>query len=311
MNLKHLLILAAVPLAMLVSCKPKELPAAITPTAASESLFTKGITAGSAASEVTVSFNSARQWRIASGVSWIVATPASGEAGDITAKLSIEANTSLDSRSATVTVTSEEVSKTIAVTQSGRDRVLISGIVLNETSKTLYIGETITLRATVTPSNADEDKTVTWTSDKPAVASVDENGLVTAKAEGEATITAKAGNKTATCKITVAHKVVEVESFTLDITSKTIEVGDSFTITATVTPANADEAGNITWEVDKPEVASVSGGAVKGLTEGVAVITAKCGGKQATCTVTVNKKGSHGEDLGGEEDVNPWTIEER
>ncbi|MCR5018140.1 MAG: Ig-like domain-containing protein [Bacteroidales bacterium] len=310
MNLKHLLILAAVPLAMLVSCKPKELPAAITPTAASESLFTKGITAGSAASEVTVSFNSARQWKIASGVSWIVATPASGEAGDITAKLSIEANTSLDSRSATVTISSEEVSKTIAVTQSGRDRVLISGIVLNETAKVLYIGETVTLRATVTPSNADEDKTVTWSSDKPAVASV-EDGVVTAKAEGEATITAKAGNVTATCKITVAHKVIDVESVILDITSKTIEIGDSFTITATVTPANADEAGNITWEVDKPEVASVSGGAVKGLTEGVAVITAKCGGKQATCTVTVNKKGSHGEDLDGEEDVDPWTIKEK
>lgn len=305
MNLKHLLILAAVPLAMLVSCKPKELPAAITPTAASEAIFTKGITAGSAASEVTVSFNSARQWRIASGVNWIVVTPASGEAGDITAKLSIEANTSLDSRSATVTVSSEEVSRTIAVTQSGRDRVLISGIVLNETSKELFIGETLTLRATVTPSNTDEDKTVTWSSDKPSVASV-EDGVVTAKAEGEATITAKAGNVTATCKITVAHKVIEVESVTLDITSKTIEVGDIFTITAAVSPANADDAGNITWEVDKPQIASVSGGVVQGLSEGVAVITAKAGGKQASCTVTVNKKGSHGEDLGGEENVDPW-----
>ena len=52
------------------------------------------------------------------------------------------------------------------------------------------------------PDNA-TDKTVTWTSDKPAVATVDATGKVTAVAEGEATITAKAGDKTATCKVTV------------------------------------------------------------------------------------------------------------
>lgn len=305
MNLKHLLILAAVPLAMLVSCKQKELPAEITPLGNSVALFSDGISAEAAATQVTVSFHTTQPWRIASNQNWIVVTPASGEAGDIDVNISLEANSSLEARKAILTFASDDVSKIINVNQKGRDKVLISGITLNETAKALYIGETLTLRATVTPSNTDEDKTVTWTSDKPEIASV-ENGLVTAKAEGEATITAKAGNITATCKITVTHKVIDVDSLTLDITSKTIEIDDSFTITANVTPANADEAGNITWEVDKPEVASVSGGTVKGLTQGVAVITAKCGGRQATCTVTVNKKGSHGEDLGGEEDTNPW-----
>jgi uncharacterized protein YjdB len=50
------------------------------------------------------------------------------------------------------------------------------------------------------------DKTVTWSIDKPAVATVDATGKVTAVAEGEATITAKAGDKTATCKVTVNKK---------------------------------------------------------------------------------------------------------
>ena len=50
---------------------------------------------------------------------------------------------------------------------------------------------------------------MTWTSDNPAVATIDATGKVTAVAEGEATITAKAGDKTATCKVTV--KVVAID----------------------------------------------------------------------------------------------------
>jgi uncharacterized protein YjdB len=73
-----------------------------------------------------------------------------------------------------------------------------------------------------------------------------------------------------------------------------------------VNPSNADDAANITWESDKPAIASVAGGVVTALSDGVAVITAKAGGKQASCTVTVNKKGSHGEDLGDEQNVDPW-----
>ena len=306
MNFKHLIILAAVPLIMLAGCKPKELPAAITPTAASEAIFSNGVTAKASGEEVSVSFNSTQAWKVTSNVAWIVATPASGEGGDITTKLSIQANTDLTARNATVTVSSEEVSKTIAVSQAGRDKILITGITLNESSKSLYIGETVTLRATVTPSNTDEDKTVTWSSDKPDIAKV-EDGLVTALAEGEATITAKVGNLSATCKITVPHKVIDVDSIVIDITSKTVEVGDSFVITATVTPADADEAANVTWEIDKADVASVVNGVVTAKAEGDAVITATCGGKHAYCSLRVNRKGSHGEDLGGEEDVDPWT----
>ena len=64
------------------------------------------------------------------------------------------------------------------------------------------MGKTLTLTATVTPDNA-TDKTVAWTSSNDAVATVDANGVVTAKAEGTATITATADGKTATCTVTV------------------------------------------------------------------------------------------------------------
>lgn len=78
----------------------------------------------------------------------------------------------------------------------------VSGVALDKTSAELQVGKTLTLTATVTPDNA-TDKAVAWTSSNDAVATVDANGVVTAKAEGTATITATASGKTATCTVTV------------------------------------------------------------------------------------------------------------
>ena len=78
----------------------------------------------------------------------------------------------------------------------------VSGVALDKTSAELQVGKTLTLTATVTPDNA-TDKAVAWTSSNDAVATVDANGIVTAKVEGTATITATAGGKTATCTVTV------------------------------------------------------------------------------------------------------------
>ena len=78
----------------------------------------------------------------------------------------------------------------------------VSGVALDKTSAELQVGKTLTLTATVTPDIA-TDKAVAWTSSNDAVATVDANGVVTAKAEGTATITATAGGKTATCTVTV------------------------------------------------------------------------------------------------------------
>lgn len=91
----------------------------------------------------------------------------------------------------------------------------INGITLDQTVATLTEGETLTLTATVSPDDA-TDKTVTWSTSDASVATV-ENGVVTAVAEGTATITAKAGDKEATCVVTVKASVPDdIDQLTMD-----------------------------------------------------------------------------------------------
>ena len=78
----------------------------------------------------------------------------------------------------------------------------VTSIDLDADEMKLAVGDKGQLTATVAPDNA-TDKTVTWSSDQEAIATVDANGLVTAVAMGTAIITAKAGDKTATCEVTV------------------------------------------------------------------------------------------------------------
>ena len=84
---------------------------------------------------------------------------------------------------------------------------LVSGIALDKTELALTVGDTQTLAATITPDNAN-NKNVSWSSDKPSVATVDEKGNVTAVAVGTANITVKTvdGEKTAVCAVTVTAK---------------------------------------------------------------------------------------------------------
>ena len=80
--------------------------------------------------------------------------------------------------------------------------VSVTGVTLNKSEMSLTVGGEATLTATVAPENA-TNKAVTWRSDNDAVATVDSNGKVTAVSSGTATITAKAGDKAATCAVTV------------------------------------------------------------------------------------------------------------
>ena len=84
--------------------------------------------------------------------------------------------------------------------------VAVTSVKLSKSKKSLNIGDTFTLTATVKPNNA-TDKSVTWSSSDTSVATVDENGVVTAVAEGTATITATASNGVeASCTVTVKQK---------------------------------------------------------------------------------------------------------
>ena len=106
--------------------------------------------------------------------------------------------------------------------------VPVTSISLDRTTLTMTEGDTQTLTATVKPDDA-SDKTVTWTSSNTSVAKVD-GGKVTAVAQGTATISAKAGDKTATCAVTVNPKIVDTSGpviVSFDFTPKKVNVEDS------------------------------------------------------------------------------------
>lgn len=163
----------------------------------------------------------------------------------------------------------------------------VSKITLNRTSQTLSKGKSFTLAATVKPSNA-TNKTLTWTSSNPKVATVDKNGKVTAIKNGTATITCKSANgKKATCTITV--KNIKVSDIQLDKRSVLVDQGATFTIVATIVPGNATNQ-KINWSSSDKSVAKVSSsGKVTAVAPGVCQITATTadGGHIAVCMITV------------------------
>ena len=116
----------------------------------------------------------------------------------------------------------------------------VSSISLNKTSASLAIGGTVELSVSnVSPSDA-VDKTVTWSSSNSSVASVNATGVVTAVAEGTATITATANDgsgKTATCSVTVypAGTIVWDSS---NCSSLNIYGGDSYSDNTTIAGIN-------------------------------------------------------------------------
>jgi len=178
--------------------------------------------------------------------------------------------------------------------------VKVTGISLDATSLTLTVGDTQTLSATISPNNAD-NKIVIWSTSDMSVATVDNNGLVKGVAAGMATITAKSddGGKTVTCNVTVNAKIIPVESVTLDKSSVELSVSESTTLTATVKPDNASDK-TVSWSSSDAGIATVTNGVVKGVSAGIATITAKAGDKTATCSVNVSLKNLENPEKGGE-----------
>ena len=172
--------------------------------------------------------------------------------------------------------------------------VLATSISLNNTSAELNTGETLQLTATVLPSNA-TNKTVTWTTSNSTVATVNSNGLVTAKAVGNATIIARTtdgSNLSASCSVTVKQSSVLATSISLNKTSAEINTGGTLQLTATVLPTNATNK-TVTWSTSNSSVATVnSNGLVTGHSTGSATITARTTDGtdlSAYCSITVKQ----------------------
>ena len=192
---------------------------------------------------------------------------------------------------ATITAAVDGKSAECYVTVNAAAPVPVTSVSLDKTSLGLTEGDTETLTATVEPSDA-TNKNVTWSTSDASIATVTD-GVVTAVAPGTATITVTTedGNKAATCAVTVTAATVPVTGVTLNKTSTSLYVGDTETLTPTITPDNATNK-NVTWSSDDTSVATVdASGLVTAVARGTAVITATAAdgsGASASCTVTVS-----------------------
>jgi hypothetical protein len=166
--------------------------------------------------------------------------------------------------------------------------VFVSSVSLSHATAEMLIGETLQLVANVNPANA-TDKTVIWASSKQSVATVSNNGLVTAISEGQATIYANVGGKMASCSVIVQEKIIAVTSVTLNKTELVLYIGQSETLVATVKPDNATDK-TIVWSSSDETVSIVSSeGKVTALKEGTSTITANINNKSAVCNVAIVK----------------------
>ena len=170
----------------------------------------------------------------------------------------------------------------------------VTSVTLDKSELTIAEGETVALTATVLPDNA-TNKVLIWTSSNTGIATVNDKGEVTGRGIGTATITAKTenGKKAATCVVTVGARVIDI---TLKYNATTLVIGNSLTLTPTITPHNAVNK-TVNWTSSNPDVATVdTTGTVTALSLGMTTITATTQnyGKKATCLINVTNACANG-----------------
>ena len=164
------------------------------------------------------------------------------------------------------------------------------GVRIEKTLVETFVGEKTQIVANVYPETA-ENKNLFWASSNPDVATVDENGVVTAHSNGSAVITCETeiGFFKATCKVTVTTKP---DSVMLDYTERNIYTTKSVTLEAIVYPEAANDK-SVKWSSSNTKIATVDqNGKVIGVGAGTAIITVttNVGGLTAKCFVNVTKK---------------------
>lgn len=151
--------------------------------------------------------------------------------------------------------------------------------------------ETAQLTAEVTPSYAD-NKRVTWQSSDEKVATVDENGKVTAVGNGTATITATSvsGSYTATVSVTVKIPV-EIQKLTIEAEKETLtKIGESTELKVKIEPENAD-LQKLIWKSDNEKVATTDeNGKVTAVGNGTAEITVTTEDGKITASIMITVK---------------------
>ena len=188
----------------------------------------------------------------------------------------------------TATITCKTVDGSKTATYKVTVITKVTGVKLNKSNALLYLGKTLTLKATVSPSTA-SDKTVKWYTSDKKIATVSQKGVVTPVKAGTVTITAKTvdGSFKKTCTVTVERASTAVK---LNKSSVTLNNGKSYTLKATITPSDTTDK-TLTWTSSNTDVVTVSSkGVIKAVGKGEATITVTTAhGKKATCKVTVKQ----------------------
>lgn len=148
-----------------------------------------------------------------------------------------------------------------------------SSVKLSVSSKTIFTGNRFAITATASG-------TVSWSSSKTSVATVDSNGVVTAKSVGSATITAKSGSHSATCKITVkSGSSVNISNSNVNLPwQKSMYLKSS--------------TSGVTWSSSNTKIATVKNGVVDTVGKGYVTITASTSYGAATCLIHVTPRES-------------------
>lgn len=143
----------------------------------------------------------------------------------------------------------------------------------DKTSADLNVGQTDSLTVVYDPADTTDDKTVTWTTSKESVVTVS-NGTVTAVGPGTATVTAKVGDKTATCEYTVKAPLTSIELNNGENDVALVK-GQNKNIGIKYNPENTTDSKSVTWTSSDETVATVdSNGKVKAIKAGTTTITA-------------------------------------
>jgi len=222
------------------------------------------------------------------------------EAGDLVPDASVTwtvENSTVASVSPTGVVTALAIGTTqVAANARGKSglasitvqRTPVASVVVVPNRVSAGIGSTTNLTATAydAAQNALAGRGMVWTTSNASVATVDINGVVTAKGKGTATITATSEGKSGSSEFTISPGAVSKVSITPS--SLSMLTGDRQQLTATAQDANGNAvSGTVIWASDRSSVATVNAGQVTAVSVGTANITATVEGVVGSAAVAV------------------------
>lgn len=199
----------------------------------------------------------------------------------------------------TATAKTDDNKTFTAIVSVTAEEIHIESISLSETSLELEALESETAQLTVTfnPDNTTDSREITWSSSDPKVATVDNDGVVTAVGSGSATILARTVNgRTAACEVYVPTHITGV-----DASDITLDRGETKAVEASVIPAGSDDDETLTYEIDTtqgtPDAITLDGNNVTGVKEGTAYVTITAtgayGNVKPSRTIAVTVKETH------------------